>query len=398
MGERKGQNKYYPPDFDPSSHGSLNGYHGVHALRERAKKITQGILIIRFEAPWNFWCGGCGNHVGRGVRFNAEKRRTGSYYTTPIYAFTMKCHMCENKFTFETDPKNFNYKITEGAKRKDETWDPEADDSILMATRDEKAQRETDAMFRLELESGDKQRAEKRQPAMVRLMHLKEETTGDDYGANAALRAAFRVGRRERQQQARKDDDLRARASLALELLPEREEDVALAQSVKFTQPEGGAAARASAHVPPRSGNADMQAKRRKLRSSSIFASGTGSGVVPPATAADAIRTMKQQGGANLKSLKSTGLLAARRAAAVAAVAQSRARVNSHGLARASPWAPDTGDMLGGRPSGRRAPLVVHKGQERGAAQQRSAAQADDQTGGARGLVDYGSDSSEGGS
>jgi coiled-coil domain-containing protein 130 len=388
MGERKGQNKYYPPDFDPSSHGSLNGYHGVHALRERAKKITQGILIIRFEAPWNFWCGGCGNHVGRGVRFNAEKKRTGSYYTTPIYAFTMKCHLCENKFTFETDPKNFNYKITEGAKRKDETWDPEADDSILVATREEKAQRETDAMFRLELESGDKQRAEKRQPAIVRLMRLKEETTGDDYGTNAALRAAFRVGRRERQQQARKDDDLRARASLALELLPEREEDVALAQSVTFAQP-GGAAARASANVPPRSGNADMQAKRRKLRSSSIFAGGSGAGIVPPATAADAIRTMKQQGGARLKS---TGLLAARRAAAVAAVAQSRARVNSHGLARASSWAPETGNARGGH-----APLVVHKGQERGAAQQRRAArQTDGQPSGARSLVDYGSDSSEG--
>lgn len=28
-------------------HGSLNGYHKTHALRERARKLSQGILIIR---------------------------------------------------------------------------------------------------------------------------------------------------------------------------------------------------------------------------------------------------------------------------------------------------------------------------------------------------------------
>lgn len=28
--------------------GSLNNYHGTHALRERARKLGQGILIIRY--------------------------------------------------------------------------------------------------------------------------------------------------------------------------------------------------------------------------------------------------------------------------------------------------------------------------------------------------------------
>jgi hypothetical protein len=47
MGERKGQNHYYPPDFNYKVHKNLNHYHGTHALRERAAKIGQGILIIR---------------------------------------------------------------------------------------------------------------------------------------------------------------------------------------------------------------------------------------------------------------------------------------------------------------------------------------------------------------
>ena len=44
--ERKSQNMYYPPDWDPSK-GSVNKFLGQHPLRDRAKKISQGILVIR---------------------------------------------------------------------------------------------------------------------------------------------------------------------------------------------------------------------------------------------------------------------------------------------------------------------------------------------------------------
>lgn len=67
MGERKGTNKYYPPDYDPKI-GGLNKFRGTHALRERARKIHLGIIIIRFEMPYNIWCEGCNNHIGMGVR------------------------------------------------------------------------------------------------------------------------------------------------------------------------------------------------------------------------------------------------------------------------------------------------------------------------------------------
>jgi hypothetical protein len=104
-GERKGTNKYYPPDFDPKIHKSLNGYHGTHALRERARKLDRGILIIRFEMPYNIWCDGCKSHVAMGVRYNAEKTKVGMYFTTPIYQFRMKCHLCDNHYEIRTDPQ-----------------------------------------------------------------------------------------------------------------------------------------------------------------------------------------------------------------------------------------------------------------------------------------------------
>lgn len=130
MGERKGTNMWYPPDYDPRK-GGLNKSQGTHALRERAKKLHLGILVIRFEMPYNIWCEGCGNHVGMGVRYNAEKKKVGAlrgqprgglsqmlplfqvgmYYTTPIFLFRMKCHLCDNHFEIKTDPANLVWEL-----------------------------------------------------------------------------------------------------------------------------------------------------------------------------------------------------------------------------------------------------------------------------------------------
>ena len=40
-----------------------------------------------------------------GVRYNAEKKKIGNYYSTPIYSFRCKCHLCDGWFEIQTDPK-----------------------------------------------------------------------------------------------------------------------------------------------------------------------------------------------------------------------------------------------------------------------------------------------------
>lgn len=93
-------------------------FRGQHPLRERAKKLDQGILTIRFEMPFNVWCGSCTHSIGKGVRFNAEKKQIGMYYSTRIWSFSMRCPICSNKIEVETDPKNTEYVIRTGARRK----------------------------------------------------------------------------------------------------------------------------------------------------------------------------------------------------------------------------------------------------------------------------------------
>lgn len=93
--------RYYPPSWDPSK-GSLNKFHNSHSLRARARKLSEGIMIIRFEMPYNVWCLACGKHIGMGVRYNAEKKKIGNYHSTPIWQFRMKCHLCSAWMEIQT--------------------------------------------------------------------------------------------------------------------------------------------------------------------------------------------------------------------------------------------------------------------------------------------------------
>ena len=65
------------------------------------------------------------------MRYNAEKKKIGKYYSTPIYQFRMKCHLCDNYYVIETDPQNCDYKITEGARRKNQKWDMADNEQVL---------------------------------------------------------------------------------------------------------------------------------------------------------------------------------------------------------------------------------------------------------------------------
>ena len=116
-------------------------------------------MTIRFEMPFNVWCETCLLNpngtpifIAKGVRYNAEKKKIGNYYSSPIFQFTMNCHNCIGKFVIETDPKACDYKLVSGVKRKNEQWDPEEEGSqvIALPNEEDKMRLMSDPIFRLE--------------------------------------------------------------------------------------------------------------------------------------------------------------------------------------------------------------------------------------------------------
>jgi len=232
MAERKAVNKYYPPDWTPKM-GSINKYNNSHPLRERARKLGQGILIIRFEMPYNIWCGGCGNHIGMGVRYNAEKKKVGMYYTTPIYQFRMKCHLCDNHFEMKTDPQNLDYIVVNGARRQEGRWDPMQNEQVVPEDKETSQKLASDAMFKLEHGVDDQKKSNSVAPSLAKLEDLQTRWR-DDYSSNKIIRQQFREKKKEILKRAETDKLLLVKSSLNITLLPEDPQDVKVASLLRL--------------------------------------------------------------------------------------------------------------------------------------------------------------------
>ncbi|KAL1456160.1 hypothetical protein WDU94_000908 [Cyamophila willieti] len=233
MGERKGTNKYYPPDYDPSV-GGLNKFLGTHALRERARKLHMGIMIIRFELPYNIWCDGCNNHIGMGVRYNAEKKKVGMYYSTPVYQFRMKCHLCDSHFEIKTDPGNLDYVIVSGARRQENRWNPLENEQIVPETKEVSRKLFDDPMYKLEHGTNDQASSKSKASHLNSLLNRGETVWKNDFDANRALRDRFRKKKKQLKALQDKDNALLSKSSLNLNLVPEHKSDIRLASLYKY--------------------------------------------------------------------------------------------------------------------------------------------------------------------
>ncbi|KAG7398919.1 hypothetical protein PHYBOEH_010137 [Phytophthora boehmeriae] len=223
---------YYPSEWRPE-HGSLNQFHQSHPLGKRAKHLkSDGVLVVRFEMPFNVWCSHCDVHIGRGVRFNARKKHVGNYFTTTVWEFRMDCASCSGEMVIKTDPKERGYDLVSGVRKKIEgEHKDEAETQTERINDPEVALKlQEDPFYRLEHENEDKRAARKRARGMEALVELQDAEFKDDYAANSALRAQFRNQKKQRKSREQEAQ----RLGLSIPLLDVHPADIMASKAVVF--------------------------------------------------------------------------------------------------------------------------------------------------------------------
>jgi coiled-coil domain-containing protein 130 len=236
--------RYIPPDLEGTA--TANAASGKpHALGSRARKLkTEGILTVRFECPFPIWCTHCKPEqiVGQGVRFNAEKKKVGNYYSTPIWNFRFKHTVCGEWIEVRTDPKNAEYVVAGGGRRRDEGREKVLEGEIgLAVSEEEKTRLERDGGFgAVEKKAVDKQALVGQRNRLEGLEERSRRDWDDPFERSRALRRDFRLGRRMRKEGEERGNELKEKFSLGVEMVEEREEDAVRARMVEFGRIEDG--------------------------------------------------------------------------------------------------------------------------------------------------------------
>jgi coiled-coil domain-containing protein 130 len=187
--------------------------------------------------PFAIWCTTCPQPtiIGQGVRFNAEKKKVGAYYTTPVYSFRMKHSICGGWIEIRTDPKNTAYIVVEGAKKRDTGEDKEGQEGeIRIRTQEEREELEKNAFAKLEGNVVDKTQATAETKRIDELRSLSGRDWEDPYEKSRQLRKVFRAERKVLEREGRIAEQLKDKMSLGIELVRESEDDKNRASLVDF--------------------------------------------------------------------------------------------------------------------------------------------------------------------
>jgi coiled-coil domain-containing protein 130 len=219
----QGFNRYYPPDYNPkhAHKGNLNKLAGKKARSN----------VVRFEMPFNMWCGHCDKHIAQGVRFNAQKNKTGQYFTTSIWRFTIRCHECTGTIEIETNPKETSYNVISGGSRRNEEWDAQENGGISVEAPHDL---DEDALTRLEAETIETQTRAQSHTHLTQLEAANRRQWSDPYASSQKLRKRFREGKKKQKQASYEREKIGRKYGLAIDMLGSNAQDQVAAKRIAF--------------------------------------------------------------------------------------------------------------------------------------------------------------------
>lgn len=229
------QGRYVPPELEGTTTGNK-----LHNRRAPGTLRKDGTQTVRFEMPFAVWCHTCKPHaiIGQGVRFNAEKKKVGYYYSTPIWSFRMRHPACSGTIEIRTDPKKTAYIVTEGGKARDygdsEDRVREGVNGVPILTAEERERRRDDAFAQLEGKAEEKAQIKDNTKRIQELYTARERDWDDPWMANKRMRDSFRVERKALKREEDANEALKDRVGTDIDMLPATEEDTVRAKLVTF--------------------------------------------------------------------------------------------------------------------------------------------------------------------
>ncbi|KAK5946274.1 Protein saf4 [Knufia obscura] len=233
--------RYIPPELEGLK--SFNQASGKKPI----KRSADGAQTVRFECPFAIWCTNCRPEqiIGQGVRFNAEKKKVGNYHSTPIWSFRIKHTLCGGWIEVQTDPKNTEYVVVSGGRRRDDGRDKVLEGEVLIGQSEaEKAVVQADGAFgSLEKKARDKEVADTQKVRVEELKKRSERDWADPYEMNKRIRREFRVGRRQRQDNEKTGEALQEKFGLGMDMAAPAVEDGERAKLIDFGESKHGSMA-----------------------------------------------------------------------------------------------------------------------------------------------------------
>jgi len=269
---------YIPPEYDARIHGSLDKYQseaGTAGGKWGGRiKHTGGTsnLIIRFEMPFNVWCVSCGRSIAKGVRFNAEKKQAGTYYNTKLWSFSFRLPCCQSRCEIQTDPKNADYAIVRGARRKVEEYSAKDAGVQELIDEEHRERLRTDATYRVEHHESARQLRTENDRQLQLLRRESDLLHADEHGLNRQLRRQMRGARHDHLSRVARGEEINL--DPRVKLLPEHPEDIEIARlqsDIGFGQDEADAQLHMMSEHGPREADRKQKAVRKQIMSSSIF-------------------------------------------------------------------------------------------------------------------------------